>query len=74
MLAKLNLAVKRAGFLLIVIIRVSDRKVHNYVDYIQSTKKRLPGKISKHKNSLLYVESSAVYLRWKEGKAISDES
>ena len=32
--------------------------------------KRLSAKIKKHENSLLHIEASAVYLRWKEGKTI----
>ncbi len=43
-------------------------------DGVHSSKKRLPAKIKKHENSLLHIEASAVYLRWKEGKTISDES
>jgi hypothetical protein len=45
-----------------------------WVDGVQSSKKRLLAKIKKHENSLLHIEASAVYLRWKEGKTISDES
>ncbi|CAB4039316.1 zinc finger MYM-type 1-like [Paramuricea clavata] len=45
-----------------------------WVDGVQSSKKRLLAKIKKHENSLLHTEASAVYLRWKEGKTISDES
>ncbi|XP_028403941.1 uncharacterized protein LOC114526529 [Dendronephthya gigantea] len=45
-----------------------------WVDGVQSSKKRLPAKISKHENSKLHIEASAVYLRWKEGKTIDDEA
>ena len=45
-----------------------------WVDEVQSSKKRLPAKIKKNENSLLHIEASAVYLRWKEGKTIRDES
>jgi hypothetical protein len=45
-----------------------------WVDGVQSTRKRLSAKIKKHENSSLHIEASAVYLRWKEGKTVSDES
>ena len=45
-----------------------------WVNGVDSSKKRLPAKIKKHENSLLHIEASAVYLRWKQGKTISDES
>ena len=44
-----------------------------WVDGVQSSRKRLSAKIKKHENSLLHIEASAVYLRWKEGKTISDD-
>ena len=44
------------------------------VNGVGSSKKRLPAKIKKHENSLLHIEAFAVYLRWKQGKTISDES
>ena len=44
-----------------------------WVEGVQSSRKRLLAKIKKHENSSLHIEASAVYLRWKEGKTISDD-
>ena len=45
-----------------------------WVDGVQSSKKRLPVKIKKHENSSLHIEASCIYLKWKEGKTMDDES
>jgi len=41
-----------------------------WIDGVDSTKKRLPGKITNHENSALHIEASNLYYRWKEGKII----